>query len=92
MEALVARLRDDRDQGLLIMTPAYLLIGCVGPLWLSWGQGRFEPRIEWFAGFISIGIGDTAAALVGKRFVHSNTEWLQEAGTLISTRLQLWSN
>eukprot|EP00045_Choanoeca_perplexa_P013605 m.154894 g.154894 ORF g.154894 m.154894 type:complete len:496 (+) comp16399_c0_seq4:2291-3778(+) len=97
MLAVAHNLRDSRDAGVLILTPAYLLIGCIGPLWLAPGSNSWVP----LAGVISIGIGDTAAALVGKRYGRLHllgsrktaegfvAAWLAQLGFLLFTK-QLW--
>lgn len=68
----------------LILTPIYLLIGCAVPHWLYWmmawqtpldgpGSGKEEEEPDMapllaFAGILSVGVGDAAAAAVGSTF------------------------
>lgn len=47
------------------MTPTYLLVGISVPIWLS-SDAR---QLSAFAGLVSIGVGDAAAAIVGRRLV-----------------------
>lgn len=70
MDALTEPFRDERDVGIVILTPMYLLLGCAMPMWVShalsadasWGLVSLPAA----AGILSLGIGDTAAALVGR--------------------------
>lgn len=63
--------RDNRDVGAVILTPIYLLLGCALPMWVA---HAILPRVPIgivtlpsLAGLLSLGIGDTAAALFGMR-------------------------
>ena len=60
--------RDKQDQGLLILTPIYLLVGSTLPLWLSASNNACS--IELYAGLISVGVGDAFASLVGCSYGH----------------------
>merc|ERR1712157_495406 len=58
---------DHRDGGKLVLTPIYLIVGLSLPVWLD--QVRFgRPQLSSFAGLCSVGLGDSAASIVGKRF------------------------
>ncbi|ELU06739.1 hypothetical protein CAPTEDRAFT_226394 [Capitella teleta] len=56
---------DQQDQGPLLLTPLYLLCGCTAPLWLfPLDRGA---HISLFGGVLSLGVGDTVAAVVGSK-------------------------
>jgi len=57
---------DEKDQGELILTHIYLLLGCALPLWLNADSrsGSFAP----YAGLLIVGIGDAAASVIGSKF------------------------
>jgi len=56
-----------RDNGKLILTPIYLIFGFSFPIWLDLFRfGRVT--LASYSGIISLGIGDTAASIIGKKF------------------------
>jgi dolichol kinase len=58
---------DYRDNGKLILTPIYLIFGFSFPIWLDLFRfGRVT--LASYSGIISLGIGDTAASIIGKKF------------------------
>lgn len=69
--------RDARDSGPVLMTPIYLLLGCAGPIWVTFAlvspnrsvRGLALPA---FAGLLSLGVGDAAAAYIGSRYVFAS--------------------
>lgn len=60
---------DEKDSGMLILTHIYLLIGCSCPIWLSaYYVNRNTYHICLLSGIISVGFGDTFAAIGGTLF------------------------
>lgn len=57
--------RDDQDDGELILTPLYLLIGMSLPLWLSSADMFESGHISLYSGVLAIGVGDSAASIGG---------------------------
>lgn len=58
---------DEKDNGSLILTHIYLLIGCSLPLWLCHGVEAVT-RVQLLSGVLCIGIGDSAASYFGSKF------------------------
>ncbi|KAI8981400.1 hypothetical protein BDB01DRAFT_793921 [Pilobolus umbonatus] len=54
---------DNRDLGPVILSHIYLLLGCAGPVWL--GSSNVMANL---CGILSLGFGDAAASLVGKKY------------------------
>ncbi|CAL8109691.1 unnamed protein product [Orchesella dallaii] len=81
--------RDHQDEGKLILTPIYLLVGCALPIWLT-GLARESHNnlktIEYsacMAGILSIGIGDTFASIGGT--LYGRTYWKNSRKTVEGT-------
>ncbi|XP_050401293.1 dolichol kinase [Patella vulgata] len=55
---------DERDQGVIVLTHLYLLIGLSLPLWISESLST-GCNICLYSGVLSLGIGDTVASLAG---------------------------
>ncbi|CAO3635262.1 unnamed protein product [Mucor fragilis] len=54
---------DNRDLGPVILSHIYLLLGCASPVWL--GSSNVLASLS---GVLSLGFGDAAASIIGKRF------------------------
>ena len=88
LTAFLAPYVDGRDhRGPIIVSHIFLLIGCAIPLWLSLAAVRRtgeEPWIGWdvdsrdvsmLSGVICVGMGDSAASLVGRRYGRHKWYW-----------------
>ncbi|XP_054168608.1 dolichol kinase-like, partial [Oppia nitens] len=65
IESVLDKFRDDKDRGVLTLTHIYLLIGSSIPLWLNLTN---DVTIASLSGIISVGLGDTGAAVGGSLF------------------------
>ncbi|KAI9336881.1 hypothetical protein BD770DRAFT_448642 [Pilaira anomala] len=54
---------DNRDLGPVILSHIYLLLGCASPVWLGCSN-----VLASLSGILSLGFGDAAASLIGKRY------------------------
>jgi len=64
LREIFAKFLDHQDQGPLILTPIYLLIGCFVPIWIDVPTFG-DVGLRHFAGLIAVGVGDAAAAVGG---------------------------
>lgn len=67
LEKSLSQFLDSKDEGLLILTHIYLLVGCSLPIWIfpsNITSNKNEIMIL-SSGIISLGIGDTAASIGG---------------------------
>lgn len=79
---------DEKDGGLLILTPIYLLIGCSMPIWLDPRRsvGTSKSLAPW-SGILSLGIGDTVASVAGTALGYHR--WPQTKKTVEGTGLAI---
>ena len=73
LHTYMVQFTDERDEGVLILTHVYLLLGCAMPVWLAvLGETADEELagrstlLFALGGVLTVGIGDTAAAVVGR--------------------------
>jgi len=71
---------DERDTGALILTHVYLLVGCATPMWAAVALeasgmhlGSVSQALLAAGGLVSVGVGDSAAAVVGT--LYGSTRW-----------------
>ncbi|CAG5059391.1 unnamed protein product [Parnassius apollo] len=76
---------DEKDSGVLAMTPLYLFTGLACPLILA----PSEAKLDLLAGVLAIGVGDTAASCIGSTF--GKTHWADSNRTLEGTAANILS-
>lgn len=64
--------RNELDEGEMILSHLYLLLGCAIPFWLN-SSKTCKNCLSNFSGVISLGIGDSLAAIGGK--ILGKTKW-----------------
>ena len=62
-----ARFTDEKDQGSLILTNIYLLVGIFLPLWFTCDL-KSANKLVLLSGVLSVGVGDSAASFIGSRY------------------------
>ncbi|XP_014772611.1 dolichol kinase [Octopus bimaculoides] len=71
LESSLSLFLDEKDSGPLLVSHIYLLVGFSVPVWLSTAAGHSrtpEDYVSCFAGLLTLGVGDTAASVVGIRY------------------------
>ncbi|XP_072037883.1 dolichol kinase-like [Amphiura filiformis] len=63
-------LGDAQDTGVIFLSHLYLLLGLAVPVWLYTGVHGYhiESTLPLFSGVLSVGIGDTAASVIGSKY------------------------
>merc|ERR1712150_208355 len=67
LDEAFAKFTDEKDQGSLILTNIYLLVGIFLPLWIT-GDLYATNNLVLLSGVLSVGIGDSVASIVGSRY------------------------
>lgn len=68
LHVFMSEFLDHKDSGPVILSHFYLLTGCAGPLWLE-GHSRIVQQ----TGVLVLGVGDSLASVVGRRY--GRTYW-----------------
>lgn len=82
---------DEKDQGLVIVSHIYLLVGCSFPLWLNPVTDNSVTHSISLSGLLSVGIGDAVASIAGTAFGRHPLPGTKKTleGTLMSMASQL---
>ncbi|RPA72921.1 hypothetical protein BJ508DRAFT_366968 [Ascobolus immersus RN42] len=76
---------DGRDlKGPVVVSHVFLLLGCSITVWLTLASGIVTAK-RLVAGTVSVGIGDAAASVTGKRFGHLGPVWGWGGKTIIGS-------
>lgn len=72
---------DEKDSGVLIMSHIYLLTACAIPLWLHPNALTIPKDLSinslvLLSGILSVGIGDSTASIMGKKFGKIKLPWM----------------
>lgn len=91
--------KDVKDAGQLALTPFCLLIGCSLPIWLTscpCTTSHNPSLLMLLSGILSVGVGDTAASVVGSKF--GRNKWTNSTRSLegtvafvVSILLSVWA-
>ncbi|KAL1588270.1 hypothetical protein WHR41_03115 [Cladosporium halotolerans] len=87
LASFVAPYVDGRDlRGPVVVSHIFLLVGCAVPLWFSlaatprgvdgWDLAREHRDVGMLAGVICVGMGDSAASLIGRRYGRHKWSWV----------------
>lgn len=70
---------DEQDSPTLILTPIYLIVGIFGPILIDPIDSVVDVQLKHYAGVISVGVGDSLAAIYGRRY--GRRRWHRRTGT-----------
>jgi hypothetical protein len=81
---------DGQDSPDLILTPIFLLAGVFSPLLLDFKiySPNWTLKQRHFAGILSVGVGDSFAAIVGSKFVFNL--WFLSCVSFMNSHLKIW--
>ncbi|XP_069138047.1 dolichol kinase-like [Argopecten irradians] len=74
---------DSQDQGEIILTPLYLLLGLFLPLWIVPRDNLDSTDLRLYAGVLSLGVGDTMASVGGTYL--GRHQWPGSKKTIVGT-------
>nr|CAG4641955.1 EOG090X0BFL [Eurycercus lamellatus] len=85
LNSSMAGFLDEKDQGSIILTHIYLLVGCSLPVWMFPRSvaSSTEEVLLLCSGIISLGVGDSAASIGGSLF--GRTKWPSSEKSLEGT-------
>ncbi|XP_065828473.1 dolichol kinase-like isoform X2 [Oscarella lobularis] len=87
LHAYLSPFFDKQDQGVVVLTPIYLLLGLGLPVWLYPGSKylKVASLLAQYAGVLSVGIGDAFASLIGSRY--GRIKWPETMKTVEESRI-----